>query len=154
MRNFISSKAISFVFVLFLTLSVSGQQTHTITLNVDTSKVTRTNTNSTCNFGQDPSISNADYTIEVSIGDTVEWEGISTSSENDEIDIISINHEGGARLFNRNVLNGNGGIVSGIVSVGRAGDSEKYTIKFRVYRNGRRLPGIFKIDPKLKVRER
>ena len=103
MRNIISTKIIAFAFTIFLSGVIYGQQVHTITLNVDTSKVTRDNTSTTCNFGQDPSISNEEYTIEVSIGDTVEWEGISTSSENDEIDIISINHEGGSRLFNKNV---------------------------------------------------
>lgn len=130
-----------------------AQVRRTITLKVNTTEITRKSVNENCSFGQPSRISNEDYTIEVKLGDTVVWNGISTSSEDDRVEIVSINHEGGARLFNRNVLRGSRGVVSAEVATGKSGDSEKYTIKFIVYRNGEKIPGTFKIDPKLTVKQ-
>lgn len=142
---------------LFLTcVSTSAQENATIkiTLNVNTADITRSTVNESADFGQAKDrISNEDFTVNVKIGNMVIWNGISTSSEDDIVEIVSINHEGGARLFDRNVLNGEDGIVAAVVSKGKVGDNEKYTIKFRVYRNGQRLPGIFQIDPKLVVKQ-
>lgn len=142
------------IFILFLFLFLNGysQITHRITLNVDTSQITKQTTNQYSNFGQPQNISNKDYTIEVNVGDYVEWVGVSTTSEDDYVDIESINHEGGARVFGKNVLNGSDGVVIAKVTEGRAGDSEKYTIKFRVYVDGEAKPGIFMIDPKIVIK--
>lgn len=141
-----------FILFLFLFLNSYSQTTHTITLNVDTGKITRTTTNQYSNFGQPQNISNENFSISVKVGDYVEWVGVSSTSEDDTVDIVSINHEGGARVFGKNVLNGADGIVIGKVTEGREGDSEKYTIKFRVYVNGQAKPGIFKIDPKITIK--
>ena len=142
------------IFILFLFLFLQGysQITHTITLNVDTGQITRATTNRYSNFGQPASISNENFTIEVSVGDYVEWVGVSSTSEEDSVEILSINHEGGATLFGKNVINGANGIVIGKVTEGRGGDYEKYTIKFKVFVNGEAKAGIFIIDPKITIK--
>lgn len=138
--------------LLFVFNLIQAQETHTITLYVDTSDITKSNANSVSNFGQDPSISNEDYTVDVNLGDQVIWQGVSSSSDNDVVEIVSINYEGGARVFDKNTIKGSDGTVSAVVSAGKKGDEEKYTINFRVIRNGKRLSGTFKIDPKIRVR--
>lgn len=135
-----------------LTFNAVAQTTHRITLNVDTGEITKQTVNQHANFGQADGVSNEDFTIEVNIGDYVEWVGVSSTSEDDEVEIVSINHQGGARVFAKNVLNGSNGIVVGKVTAGRAGDSEKYTVKFRVTVNGQRMPGVFIIDPKIVIK--
>ena len=58
-------------------------------------------------------------------------------------------------VFNKNVLNGNGGdpeIVAATVVKGNVGDAIKYKIKFTVYNNGVKRPGTFQIDPKVRVK--
>lgn len=134
-------------------LTINAQTKHTITLNVDTENITNSNIAETCNFGQDEEITNENYSIEVNIGDIVEWVGVSTSSSEDVVEIISINYEGGARVFDRNILRDDNGIVRGVVSSGRPGDYQKYNVKFRVYRNGNLLSGVFKIDPKIIIKQ-
>ena len=153
MKYSILISAITYFFILS-THTSKAQETKTITLNVNTSEITRSTVNENANFGQSPRISNEDFTIEVSLDDVVVWKGLSTSSEDDRVEILSINHEGGVSLFNysRNILKGENGVVSAVVTKGKAGDSDKYTIKFRVYRNGERLPGTFQIDPKIVIK--
>lgn len=146
-------KNIFYPFLLMFVLTINAQTIHTITLNVDTENITNSNIAETCNFGQDEEITNENYSIEVNIGDIVEWVGVSTSSSEDVVEIISINYEGGARVFDRNILRDNNGVVTGVVSSGRPGDYQKYNVKFRVYRNGNRLSGVFKIDPKLLIKQ-
>ncbi|MDP5093897.1 MAG: inclusion body family protein [Polaribacter sp.] len=146
-------KNLFYLFILLFAFSINAQTKHTITLNVDTSNITNGNISQTCDFGQDEEISNENFTIQVSIGDIVEWVGVSTSSSEDTVEIISINHEGGARVFDRNILRDNNGVVTGVVSSGRPGDYQKYNVKFRVYRNGSRLSGVFKIDPKIIIKQ-
>lgn len=130
-----------------------AQQEITITLNVNTADITKRTADANSNFGQRSNISNKDYTTLVKIGDKVTWKGVSTSSSDDRVEIVSINHQGGARLFDKNVLKGSNGAVRAVVSKGKKGDSEKYNVKFHVYRNGQRLSGTFQIDPKLVVRQ-
>lgn len=147
-------------FIFFAQTAIKAQSTQRITLQVNTSSISARTVNSAASFGQDTEeVSNEDFTVNVSIGDEVIWDGISTSSNKDEVLIISINHEGGARLFAKNVLRGEGGVVSDVVASSdgdkriQAGDTEKYTIRFRVVRNGETLPGVFQIDPKLVVKQ-
>jgi hypothetical protein len=139
--------------MLLLSLVSYGQNVHTITLQVDTDQIVKSNINAVCNFGQAQSISNEDFTLIVAQGDTVKWEGVSSSaSDMDEVEITGINHEGGARIFGKNKLNGDGGMVAGVVTHGREGDEEKYKVSFKVYNNGVKRNGTFHIDPKLRVK--
>lgn len=139
--------------VLLISLSnVSFSQTvHTITLNVATGLIENTNVDEVCNFGQDQSIANRDFSITVKKGDTVKWVGVSSDSSGDKVEITGINHEGGVRIFGKNKLNDTDGIVIGVVSDGKPGDEEKYKLSFKVFNNGVKRNGTFHIDPKIKV---
>lgn len=138
--------------LLSFTNVLYGQTVHTIILNVETGIIENSNKDEVCNFGQDQSVSNEDFTITVKNGDTVRWVGFSSDApDSDKVDITSINHEGGARVFGRNKLNDTDGVVVGIVTEGRDGDEEKYKVSFKVYNNGVKRQGTFNIDPKIKV---
>lgn len=146
--------ALVLLVIFAISTSTFGQQTHTITLYVDTGNISNQDTNSFCNFGQDESIPNEEFTISVSNLDMVVWQGQSTSSENDEVMITSINHQGGKNVFDRNVLRDtqdNPGVVTGQVVEGIAGDEQKYSVNFKVTNNGSNRNGTFHIDPKIKV---
>ena len=149
-----TKRLLFFIAIALFTFSIAsyGQQTHVITLNVDTGQIEKSNVDQVCDFGQDPGISNRGFTIEVEIGDTVKWIGVSSSSpETDSVEITSINHEGGARVFGKNKLNDTDGVVIGIVTDGKEGDLEKYKISFKVYNNGDKRGGTYHIDPIIKV---
>ena len=130
----------------------NAQKTHIIRLNVDTGKITKQTVNTYANFGQTNGVSNINYNTYVGIGDYVKWVGVSSSSRSDIVSIKSINHQGGARVFGKNVLRGHGGEVVGKVTQGKPGQYEKYTVKFHVYINGVRKSGTFIIDPKLTIK--
>lgn len=145
------------VTVLFAYGSTSNApQTHIITLNVDTGTITSSNTDQTCNFGQEQDVANRDFTTEVKNGDIVLWKGISSKApKTDEVLITAINHEGGARVFAKNTLKDtrqSPGIVVGTVTDGKAGDKEKYTISFKVMNNGVQRGGTYLIDPQIRVK--
>ncbi|MDP3354069.1 MAG: hypothetical protein Q8S44_10060 [Flavobacteriaceae bacterium] len=144
------------VFMVFFSINSFGQEpvTHYITLNVDTSLINNQNESLVSNFGQEAGISNENFTINVRLGDTIIWQGLSSSSQNDVVNIISINYEGEKNIFNQNYLKGNGVVpeqVIGTVVTGNVGDSVKYKISFTVLNNGNRRGGTFKIDPKIQI---
>ena len=144
-----------FLILFFPATETHSQETHVITLNVDTSEINNDNVNEVSNFGQPAEISNIDYTIYASLGDTVVWRGNSTYSEEDLVLVEAINHEGGARVFSRNTLRDsqdNPGVVIGVVSEGREGEEEKYKISFKVMHNGERRGGTYHIDPKIRIK--
>ncbi len=130
-------------------------ETITITLNVDTRTINPSNLEEVCNFGQGEGVSNEDYTVEARLGDIIVWQGVSsTAPDTDEVQIKAINHEGGARVFSKNVLKDtreNPGIVMGVVSEGKDGEEEKYKVQFRVLNDGEKRGGTFNIDPKIRI---
>ena len=152
-------KSLKVLTVVFLAVFYSGQalaQTeHVITLNVNTSDIQNPNLNDYCNFGQEEGISNEDYTIVASVGDTIIWRGVSSSSDNDEVLIVSINHQGnqgGRDIFGRNRLQGEDGEVRAVIQASTEDEEDyKYMLSFRVLNNGERRGGVFNIDPKIRV---
>lgn len=140
------------VLVCLYAFSGRAQQTHTITLYVDTEKVSIRNIEATCNFRQGPDISNENFTVYVKKGDTLIWKGVSTSSEDDKVDIKSIVYKSGTNFFDSTVLKDIGGVVTGVIVKGETDEYEKYDLYFKVYRNGRWLSTDFPIDPKLRFR--
>lgn len=120
----------------------------TVTLLVDTGAVNKDNTGETCSFqGQPEGVSNEAFTIEVNVGDMVTWVGASTSSEEDVVEIIQINYQGGKNVFGSNVLNAQDGVMKGQIVNSTVGAADcKYNIKFRV--KGKN--GVFQIDPVIK----
>lgn len=151
-----SLRALSVVILaLFSSGQVLAQTEHVITLYVNTSDIQNPNLNDYCNFGQDEGISNEDYTIEVSVGDTIVWVGQSNSNDTDQVLIESINHQGdqgGRDVFGQNVLRGENGEVRGTIQFSTEGQADyKYMLSFRVLNNGEPRGGVFNIDPKIRV---
>ena len=147
-----------------LPINIYSNNVHVITLYVNTAEINNGNIDEYANFGQADSISNEDFTTHVRKGDIVIWKGVSVSDPLDIVNISSINHQGGPRLFNRNLLQGNGAddnganeVVVGVVTKGpemKDGislDKEKYVLHFKVKRNGKPQIQPYKIDPYIKV---
>lgn len=141
-----------------LPLSVLAQQGQNIviTLNVDTSTIDKDDVNASCNFGQDQSIPNEDFTVAANIGDNITWQGISVNAPGtDVVNIVSINHEGGKNVFGQNILSGDRNTprrVTGRVQFATPeGQDYKYKISFTVFNNGKQRNGTFHIDPKIQV---
>lgn len=151
MRRTKTNLSIMIISFLMVPIFLLGQQTRVVNLSVNTADIDNTSIAANSTFGQADDTSNEDFTILVKLGDTIVWQGLSSSNPTDHIvNIKSINHVGGARLFDRNVLNGDGGTperVIGIISEGRSGDEKKYNIFFRLSNK----QGTFKIDPKIKI---
>jgi len=147
-----------------LPINIYSNNIHVVTLYVNTAEINNGNVNEYANFGQPDTVSNEDYTTHVRKGDIVIWKGVSVTDPLDIVNIASINHEGGPRLFNKNLLKGNGGddeganeVVIGVVTKGpemKGGtslDKEKYVLHFKVKRNGEPQIHNDKIDPYIKV---
>ena len=146
-----------FFWILFLPImlfSQEGPQNHVVILNVNTQKIKNPNIEADCNFGQDPNVSNKEYTIDVRPGDFIIWQGLSMDDpENDIVRIVSVDHESGSNFFGTSTLEDNGqGEVLGEVKFGLTGQVMKYTIKFTVFNGGEQRNGTFVIDPKIKIR--
>ena len=141
---------------LFFVTGLHAQETHTITLNVNTGEIQKPYADESCDFGQPADVANRDFTITVNVGDTVIWEGVSSDAPGtDVVNIVSINHEGGTNVFDRNILNGDGGNPERVIAVvenGNAGQEQKYAISFTVMNDGRKRNGVFRIDPKFIIR--
>lgn len=60
----------------------------TITLYVNTGSITQNTIDANSNFGQSRDITNANYTVAVTAGDTVVWKGVSSS--NPTTDVVKI----------------------------------------------------------------
>lgn len=154
-----TKKALILIALISLLLSnISfAQEEHVITLYVNTAEITNQNEYQVSYFdGQEEGTDTRNYTIYVSPGDRIIWQGVSLNApETDVVNIKSINYEGGKNVFDRNVLNGDGepGQVIGVVQGGTEGFEEKYKIAFTVYNNGVKRQGTFLIDPKIKVRQ-
>jgi hypothetical protein len=127
-----------------------------ITLNVDTGRIVKPNINAFCNFGQDPSISNENFTIQAGIGDNIIWQGVSSSApDTDIVNITSINYQGGKNIFGKNILTGNSNIPEKVIGTvlydTPEGQDYKYKISFTVLNNGVKRNGTFAIDPKIQI---
>ena len=136
--------------------SLFAQEELVITLYVNTSEITNQNEYQVSYFdGQEEGTDTRNFTIYVRPGDRIVWQGVSsTSPDNDIVHIKSINYEGGKNVFDQNVLKDNRespGTVIGVVKNGTEGFEEKYKISFTVFNNGVKRPGTFHIDPKIKV---
>ncbi len=127
-----------------------------VTLYVNTAEIDKQDVNASCDFGQDSSISNEEFTIDVNVGDTVTWQGVSSNAPStDVVNIVSINHEGGKNVFDKNILKSNGQSPERVSATVKSrtddGREYKYKISFTVTNNGSKRNGMFHIDPKIFV---
>ena len=148
---------VAIVILLFNTNCFSQEsETYVITLNVDTSTINSQNESAVSNFGQEEGVSNEDFTISVRVGDTIIWQGKSISApDQDVVNIVSINHEGGTNIFDENILKGDGGFPERVVRTvvnGNVGEFIKYKISFTVLNNGEKRQGTYHIDPKIVIK--
>ncbi len=141
--------------VLLFCNTIYGQ-THTITLNVNTADLTRDNVSSesitsftTTDTQVDVETPSEAFAITVENGATIIWEGASSSSDDDTIEIFMIKWEKGPRIFSSDDIPGNGnGTVQAIVNGQTPNEPYKYKILFKVNGTGQ----MYQIDPKIKVR--
>lgn len=125
-----------------------------VTLNVDTGEITKDNTSTTCNFGQEEDISNEEFTISVNVGDSVTWMGVSSSSpETDVVDITKIKYVKGKNIFGKDLETKDTGkqkkISAKVLSSTAVEGTYKYDISFTVTNNGVKRNGTFHIDPRI-----
>ena len=151
-----------FISLFFISSLSFAQQTHYVILHVNTNVINSQNELEVCSFTSESAEGNIaegdieNFTISVSAGDSIIWNGVSSSDpDNDIVNISSINYHGGDNVFDTNVLQGNGETpesVEGTVQRGTNGLTEKYAIKFTVLDNGERRGGTYNIDPKIAVK--
>ncbi len=125
----------------------------TITLNVDTGKITKDNTATTCSFvGQAAKTHNKDFTITANVGEIIIWEGVSsTSPENDTVHIRRIKYEDGTKIFKSDKFKGVRKVSGEVIFNTKDKPDYKYKISFTVFNDGVKRNGLFKIDPKIQV---
>ncbi|NNF20298.1 MAG: hypothetical protein HKN67_00010 [Saprospiraceae bacterium] len=153
MKKYICS--ILFLTFAFINFSYGQGQTHVITLEVQTQQIAKPDLEPFCSFGQDQSISNEDFLIEVEPGDIIRWNAVSADAPGtDVVQITGINHASGANFFGAPGLNNNGqgNFVMGFINSGNPGEIQKYDIRFKVFNNGVQRNGTFIIDPKIKIK--
>ncbi|SDW30533.1 hypothetical protein [Flavobacterium degerlachei] len=125
-----------------------------VTLHVDTSKISEKNVDSCSNFGQEPGISNEDFSTLAKVGDTIIWKGVSSSTpETDIVNITKVHHHSGNNVFKEDNMKGHGHPekVSAAVKKDTNGNHETYTLFFTVYNGEKKRGGQYHIDPKLAI---
>jgi len=129
-------------------------KTHRITLYVNTKYLKNkrdANKYAYANFGQDPRISNKDYTVLVNLNDDIEWVGVSSSDpDTDQVYITKIKYENKEKLLNCDDIDGEI-VVKAKVTKGKGGDEEKYTLHFKIVSPANPQNGSFNIDPILRI---
>jgi hypothetical protein len=129
-------------------------KTHRITLYVNTDKLKYkkdTDKYEYVNFGQNPKISNKDYTLEIAMNDDIEWVGVSTSSPRVDIVFIKeIEFKKGEKILNKDILKGEKEI-RGKVDKGKKGDQQFYSLYFEFLSKSNASNKRFKIDPILRI---
>lgn len=128
-----------------------------VTLSVNTGSIVNPNVDDFCTFGQGNGVSNENYTTQANVGDTITWQGVSSSSPGtDVVNITSINYSGGQNIFDQNVINGNNGTPEKVIATiasNTQGEEEEYTINFTVFNGSTRRNGSFSIDPKIQIHD-
>ena len=124
-----------------------------VTLYVDTANFNKSDINKYCNFGQTDGSSNEDYTIEVNVGDTITWQGVSTSNQADVVLIHSVRHHHGKKIFDQDEITGDGKnpkISRKALYSTQGAETNKYVLRFVIIKNGKKSE-VFQIDPKIEV---
>ncbi|MFT4830734.1 MAG: hypothetical protein ACI815_000370 [Psychroserpens sp.] len=147
-----------FIVMATISCSLNAQVTHTITLNVNTTILNTGDQNGAFSFSVSAGTvseninDKKNFTIFVNEGDTVEWEGVSSSGALVQIDEISyVNEVNSSDIFRRPQMPGrlsNGKKkVKVKVEKEKKGKSYTYNIAFSIGTSS------FNIDPKIRVEE-
>jgi hypothetical protein len=139
---------------------------HNIVLLVDTETLkadcneSNLDMNDYCQFaGQDPSQNLELFTTEVEKNDTLFWIGLSTSSENDIVEIDDITRQSGAHLIEgpggsgKPSKKGNGRIGK-IKNNAKKNKWEKYDLKFKINSDPESCTRVFTIDPIINIHKK
>lgn len=138
--------------LLFLSENSLAQQLHTIVLNVNTELLTnKKDIDKYANFGQEPGISNEDFTVLVNLNDDIEWVGVSSSAPGiDSVFITEIKHDKKSKLLNSDSIKGKK-VIKAKVDKGTSGDLEKYQLWFSIKRQGEDESKSYPIDPVIRI---
>ncbi|MFD1314763.1 hypothetical protein [Namhaeicola litoreus] len=142
--------SLTLILLLFVTFSYS-QETHVVTLYVNTAELTKNSISEHANFGQTDGVTNEDFTTFVYVNDNVEWIGVSTSSEEDEVNITKIKYKKGKKLLQRDENDGVKKVMAK-VDKGDSGDEEKYILYFNIVSQTNPQNRTFIIDPKIQIK--
>jgi hypothetical protein len=145
---------LTLIFVVLLCSGIYGQVSHYVTLNVNTDEL-RNNQNAAAvsyfTVDEATEVINNDspvnFTILVDVGDNVVWNGVSTSSSNEAVEIKKIKYKRGPRIFSNDDMDGEVS-VSAIIIRGTGDEGYVYTIQFRVGDSNR----VYTIDPIIKTK--
>lgn len=155
-------KTTNLLLILVAVMSlVSCGQLHVVTLYVDTANIEQATIAANANFGQPTGISNEDYTTHVRRRDRIIWDAVSISDPSEVVEITSINHISGDRIFERKTgiiqpesfsWNGITQLLVATKIKTRPGTQkaylkEKYGLEFKVAGK----EGTFLIDPVIKA---
>lgn len=124
-----------------------------IMLTVDVDNITAENLEETCSFGQGDNISNEDFTTIVTIGDEVKWKIDVLDSSRGSAKLVKYKHENGPKFFNADSISVKNNRIKGTIEegAGTEGDTEKYTLEFKIKKQGTNEWITYAIDPKLKL---
>jgi hypothetical protein len=93
-------KTTNLILILIAVMSLMAcGQLHVVTLYVDTTNITYDSIDKYANFDQPKGIANKDFTTHVRKGDRIIWEAVSISDPPEEVQIDSIYHISGERIF-------------------------------------------------------
>lgn len=122
-----------------------------LTVNVD--EINSSNMNQTCSFGQPESISNEDFTTVVQLGDEIKWKIQVLDSSKGAAKLVKYKHETGPNFFKKDSIEAKNNRIKGEIKAdaGNDGDMDKYTLEFRVKKQGTNEWTTYAIDPKLKL---
>lgn len=142
-----------FLILLFTVLLFNksyGQEEHTVTLICDVAALENSPAHEACSFSdQEPGTDSRDYTIYVTVGDSIFWNG--ESSDGDAaIDIKKIKYDGGTNVFDTDEIDGSTTVIGLVKKSTKGQDDYKYKISFKVDDTGK----MYTIDPKVSVTPR
>ena len=127
----------------------------TIVVQVNTADIKPgSDTEQYVSFANQPKgVSDKDFLTNVSLGDSIVWVGVSTSNPfKHKVNIEQINHHGQDNVLDINTLRAENGKVLGIVKkIGVNGETEKYTIHFKIDKGEPGQGPTYPVDPKLQI---
>ncbi len=138
--------------ILLSTNSFSQNNRVDIQLIVNVDDIEPGNLETTCEFeGQPQGVSLEDFTNEVANGDIVKWTIKVSDGSAGNAKLEKFKHETGKKLFLKDSIPASLGRIRAKVEDGSPGDEEKYSLEFRIKKQGTSDWIYYQIDPKLLI---